>query len=93
MDAKSLDEILTALICQVVTVINLHSLIPILTGYKIDVETYKAKVISYEQKTLKILIEFLKDPHKNVSEKALQFIPTKQIKRVTMSKNERFITI
>lgn len=93
MDAKSLDEILTALTGQVVTVINLHSFIPILTGYKIDEETYRAKVISYEQKTLKILIEFIKDPRKKVLEKALQFIPAKQIKRVTMSKNERFITI
>lgn len=93
MDAKSMNDILQALMGQVVTVVNPQSYIPTLTGYKIDVETYKAKVVSYEDNTLKVLTEYMRDPHKKVKEKVYQFVPREQIKRVTVSQTERFITL
>ena len=93
MDAKSLKEILQALTGQVVTIVNPQSYIPTLTGYKIDVETYKAKIISFEDDTLKILTEYLRDPHKKLKEKVYQFVPREQVKRVTVSQSERFITL
>jgi hypothetical protein len=93
MDAKTIDEVCKALIGQVVTIINPQSYIPTLTGYKIDVQTYKAKVLGYESHTLKILTEYISDPHKKVKEKAFQFIPGQQIRRVTISQSERFISL
>lgn len=93
MDAKSINEVCTSLIGQVVTVINPQSFITTLTGYKIDVQTYKAKVVSYEDHTLKILTEYMSDPHKKVKEKAFQFIPGQQIRRITISQSERFISL
>lgn len=93
MDAKSMEEICKVLIGQVVTVVNPQSYIPTLTGYKIDVEAYKAKVISYEGDTLKILTEYLRDPHKKVKEKVFQFVHIGNIRRVTISQSERFITL
>lgn len=93
MDAKSMHDILHALMGQVVTVVNPQSYIPTLTGYKIDVETYKAKIVSYEDNTLKVLTEYMRDPHKKVKEKVYQFVPREQIKRVTVSQTERFITL
>jgi hypothetical protein len=93
MDTKSLDEILSNLIGTVVMVINLESYRSTLTGYKVEPETYKAKIMSYEDGTLKLLIEYLRDPRKKVKEKAYQFVPLQHIKRVSVSKNERFITI
>lgn len=93
MDAKSMEEVCKALIGQVVTVINPQSYIPTLTGYKIDVQTYKAKIVSFEDKTLKILTEYMSDPHKKVKEKAYQFIPIQQVRRVTVSQSDRFISL
>jgi len=93
MDAKTVDDVCKALEGQIVTVINPQSYIPTLTGYKIDVQTYKAKVVSYEGQTLKILTEYMADPHKKVKEKALQYIPAQQIRRVTISQSERFISL
>lgn len=93
MEAKSVDEVLQALVGQIVTVINPQSYVRTLTGYEIDVETYASKVISYEGKTLKILTEYVRDPHKKAKEKVYQFIPLQQIKRVTISKTEKFITL
>ena len=93
MDPKTMKEACQLLIGQLVTVINLQSYVRSLTGYKVDVETYKAKVLSYEEDTLKIITEYVKDPHKKVKEKVFQFIPLCQIKRVTMSSSEKFIII
>lgn len=93
MDANSINEVCKSLTGQVVTVINPQSYIPTLTGYKIDVQTYKAKVLSYEDGTLKILTEYMSDPHKKVKEKAFQFIPGSQIRRITISQSERFISL
>lgn len=93
MDAKTMDDILTALIGQIIMVINPQSYVRTLTGYEVDVETYNAKVISYEGNTLKILTEYMRDPHKKSKEKVYQFIPLQQIRRVTVSKTERFITL
>ncbi len=93
MDAKSIDEMLKALEGQVVTVINTQSYIRTLTGYKIDVETYKAKIVSYADRSLKILTEYVRDPHKKAKEKVFQFVPIEQVKRVTISQSERFITL
>jgi len=93
MDAKTIEEVCNSLIGQVVTVINPQSYIPTLTGYKIDVQTYKAKVLAYEGDTLKILTEYVSDPHKKVKEKAYQFIPSQQIRRITVSQSERFISL
>lgn len=93
MDSKNLEEILEGLIGQIIIVINPLSYIPTLTGPKIDVNTYKAKVVSCENGILRILIDYLRDPHKNVKEKAYQFVPIDQIKRVMISKTERFVTL
>lgn len=93
MDAKSIHDILTTLQGQVVTVINPQSYVRTLTGYEVDVETYNAKILSYEGETLKVLTEYVKDPHKKAKDKVYQFIPVAQIRRVTVSKSERFITI
>ena len=48
MEAKSMKAVLQALQGQVVTVINPQSFFRTLTGYKVDVETYAAKVVSFE---------------------------------------------
>jgi hypothetical protein len=64
-----------------------------MTGYTISSEVYKAKVVSLENGTIKILTEFLSDPHKKIKEKALQYIPVDQIKRVTISKSDRLISL
>ncbi|MBU0755930.1 MAG: hypothetical protein KJ645_12375 [Planctomycetes bacterium] len=93
MDAKTISEVCKTLVGQVVTVINPQSYIPTLTGYKIDVQTYKAKVIGYDGETLKILTEYMSDPHKRVKEKAYQFVPGQQIRRITISQSERFISL
>jgi hypothetical protein len=89
----SFDEILTGLTGQIVTIINPLSYIPTLTGCKVDTETYKAKVISCENGILKILVEYVSDPRKNIREKAYQFIPIDQIKRIMVSKSERIVTL
>ncbi len=93
MDAKTLGEILNFLVGSVVTIVNPQSYSRTLTGYKIDTEPYKAKVISYEDRTLKILIEYEKDPAKKILEKAYQLIPYEQITRVSVSPTERFIML
>ena len=93
MEANSLDEILQVLVGQLVTVVNPQSYVRTLTGYKIDVETYTAKVMSYEGETMKILTEYVRDPHQKSKDKVYQFIHKDQIKRVTISKNERFLTL
>lgn len=93
MIAKKFEEILGDLIGQVITVVNPQSYIPTLTGYRIDVETYKAKVLSCENGILRILIDYLKDPRKNLKERAFQFIPIDQVKQVMISKNDRFLTL
>jgi len=93
MDPKSMTEAFQFLTGQLVTIINTQSYVRTLTGYKVDVETYKAKIISFEDNTLKILTEFVKDPHKKIKEKIYQFIPVAQIKRVTMSPTEKFVAL
>ena len=93
MDAKTIQEVLNVLSGQLVTVINPQSYIRTLTGYEVDVETYTAKVISFEGDTLKILTEYVRDPHKKAKEKVYQFIPSQQIRRITISKSERFLTL
>lgn len=93
MDARSFQEVLKNWIGQVITVINPSSYIPTLTGFRIDAESYKAKVISTENDTLRILIEFLSNPHKQVKEKAYQYIPIEQIRQVQVSKNDRFVLL
>jgi len=86
-------EILKPLVGQVVTVINPTSYIPTLTGYRIDAETYKAKVLSIEDGTLRILIEFVLDPHKKTKEKAYQYIPIEQVRQVQISNSDKFVMI
>jgi hypothetical protein len=91
MEAKTMEEILKALEGQVVTVVNPESYVRTLTGYKIDMETYPAKIVSYKDGTVKILTEFVRDPHKKEKDKIFQFIRIEQIKRVGVGKAERFI--
>ena len=93
MDAKAFDGILDEWIGQVVTVINPLSYIPTLTGCKVDTEAYKAKIVSCENGILKILVEYLSDPRKKIKEKAFQFIPVDQIKRIMISKSERLLNL
>ena len=93
MDPKTMEDAFKILIGQVITVINTQSYVRTLTGYRVDVEVYKAKVISYEGETLKIITEYVKDPRKKMKEKIYQFIPLAQIKRVTISSTEKFIAL
>lgn len=93
MEAQSFGEVLGGLRGQVVTVVNQTSYIPTLTGFKVDVESYKAKVVSCENGILRILIDYLKDPRRKIKEKAYQIIPLEQIKQVMISKTERLVTI
>ena len=93
MNINPLQDVLRSLVGQVVKVINPQSYIPTITGYKISSEVYKAKVVSLENGTVKILTEVMSDPHKNIKEKALQYIPVDQIKRVTISKSDRLISL
>jgi len=93
MDAKSFQDVLKNWIGQVITVINPSSYIPTLTGFRIDAESYKAKVISTEDNTLRIMIEYLSNPHKKSREKALQYIPIEQIRQVQVSKNDRLVLL
>ena len=93
MEAQNFVEILGGLRGQVVTVVNPQSYIPTLTGYKVDVESYKAKVVSCENGILRILIDYLKDPRRKIKEKAYQIIPIDQIKQVMISKTERLVTL
>jgi hypothetical protein len=93
MDVNTVEEAIKALVGNIVTIINPHSYIRTLTGYKIDAEAYKGKIVSIEQGTVKILTEFTNDPHNNSKEKALQLIPTNQIKRVTISQKAKFLTL
>ena len=93
MDAQSFGEVLCGLRGQVVTVVNQQSYIPTLTGFKVDVESYKAKVVSCDNGILRILIDYLKDPRRKIKEKAYQIIPIEQIKQVMISKTERLVTI
>ncbi|MBU0755873.1 MAG: hypothetical protein KJ645_12085 [Planctomycetes bacterium] len=93
MDTRSFHEVLKTLIGQVITVINPSSYIRTLTGFRIDAETYQAKVISSENGTLRILIETISNPQKNSKEKAYQYIPIEQIKHVQVSKSERHLML
>lgn len=91
MDAKTMEDVLKALEGQVITIINPESYVRTLTGYKMDMETYAAKIISFEAGTLKILTEFMRDPQKKEKEKIFQFIQIDKIKRIGISKKDRFI--
>lgn len=91
MEAKSMKDILKALEGQIVSVVNPQSYVRTLTGYSLDVETYNAKVMSFENDTLKLLTEYLREPHKKVKDKGFQFIHLNQVKRVGVSKTEKFI--
>ena len=91
--AASLETILTKLIGQVITVINPQTYTPTLTGYKIDSSAYKAKVISCDNGILRLLVDYLSDPRKKVTEKAQQFVPVDQIKRILISKTQRIVTL
>ncbi len=88
---STLEEALKALEGQVVTVVNPHSFMQTLTGLKIDTEAYPAKIISFTGDTLKILTEFVRNPQKQEKEKVYQFIKTHQIKRIGVSKAERYL--
>ncbi len=89
----ALDELLSGLTGHIVTVINPQSYTPTLTGYKIDASAYKAKVVSCEKGILKVMMDYLSDPHKKLKERAYQFIPTTWIKRVMISKSEKLISL
>lgn len=93
MEAKTMEDVLTALTGQVVTVVNPQSYIRTLTGYTIDVDTYNAKLVSFEEGTVKLLTQYEQDPHKKVKERAFQFIHLDQIKRIGISKTEKFIFV
>jgi len=89
----ALEKILAKLTGQVITVINPQTYTPTLTGYKIDSAACKAKVISCENGILRLLVEYLSDPRRKVTEKAQQFVPVDQIKRIMISKSERILTL
>ena len=91
MEAKSMKEILKALEGQIVSVVNPQSYVRTLTGYSLDVETYNAKVVSFENDTLKLLTEYLHDPRTKTKAKGFQFIHIDNVKRVGVSKTEKFI--
>jgi hypothetical protein len=93
MDFNTVEEAIKALIGKVVTIINPYSYITTLTGYKIDAEAYRGKIVSIEEGTVKIVTEFIKDPQKEIKAKALQLIPVNHIKRVSISPNEIFLTV
>jgi hypothetical protein len=86
-----MEEVFKTLVGKVVTVVNPESYIRTLTGFTIDKETYNGKVISYEEGTLKLFIEYIYDPHKKIKEKMFEFIHVDHIKRVAISKPERLI--
>jgi hypothetical protein len=89
----SLEEILGSLVGQVITVINPQTYTPTLTGYKIDSSAYRAKVMSCENGILRLLFEFLCDPHRKTKEKAQQFVPVDQVKRVMISPKLKLVTL
>lgn len=91
MEAQTMEETLKALEGQVVTVINPQSFVMTLTGEKIDMETYPAKIMTFKDGTLKILTEFVRDPKTKDKEKIFQFIKTEHVKRVGISKSEKFL--
>jgi len=93
MNTSTFDEILGGLIGKIVTVINPQCYTPTLTGYKIDAEAYKAKVVSCENGILRLLTEYLCNPREKIREKAYQFIPVDQIKRIMISKRERLLNL
>lgn len=93
MNTDALDQILSNLSGNIVTVVNPQSYTPTLTGYKIDASAYKAKVVSCEKGILKLLMDYLSDPHKKVKERAYQFIPVNWIKRVMISKSDKLISL
>jgi hypothetical protein len=91
VEAKTIADVLTALEGQIVTVVNPQSYTRTLTGYRVDVETYNAKVISFTDGCLKMLTEYVPDPHKKVKEKVYQFVGLENIKRLGISKTEKFV--
>ena len=93
MNSRSFHAVLKTLIGQVITVINPSSYIPTLTGFRIDAETYQAKVISTEGDTLRILIDYISNPQNKAKEKAYQYIPIDQIKHVQVSKTARHVML
>jgi hypothetical protein len=93
MDTGTFNDLLKTLIGQVITVINPHSYIPTLTGFRIDAETYKAKVLSTENGTLRVLIEYISNPREQTKEKAFQYIPIKQIRHVQVSNSEKLLML
>jgi hypothetical protein len=93
MDIKSFDEILQGMIGQIVTVINPQCYTPTLAGYRINSEAYKAKILACDNGILRLMIDYLNNPHKNTHERACQYIPVEQIKRVMISKSERLVNL
>ena len=91
MEAKTMAEVLSAMEGKIVTIINPESYIRTLTGYKIDMETYNAKIVSFKVDTLQIMTEFTRDVHKKEKDRIFQFIRIERIKRLGLSKTERFI--
>jgi|GEM_PF-2410391 len=93
MNTNKWEKILAGMLGHSITVVNPQRYTPTLTGYKIEPEAYKARVVSCEDGILKLLTSFLCDPHKKTKEKAFQFVPIDQIKRVMISESQRLVTL
>jgi len=89
----SMEDILNSLVGHVVTVLNPQTYIRTITGYKIDSTTYKAKAISCKEGILRLATEYVSDPHSKEREKAQQFVPVDQIKRIMISKSLKLLTL
>ena len=89
----SMEDVLHGLVGHVITVINPQTFTPTLAGYKIDSSAVKAKVLSCENGLLRLLTEFLSDPHRKVKEKAQLFVPVAHVKRVMVSQSTKLLTL
>lgn len=88
---RSFEEILRSLLGQTVTVVNPESYEHAPVGYQLKAAFYKAKLAALGNDYLTLLTEHKKAGKDGGKEVVKQFLPFARVKRISLTKTERFI--
>lgn len=86
-------EVLQKLVGKVVLIVNPESYRKTPIGFSIEKETYRAKIRALHEDCLEVRCEFVTDPRRGTKEVTAQFIPVRQIKRISVGQSDRYIHI
>ena len=92
-DDKMFDEILKSLLGKTITIVNPESYEDAPVGHQIRAGYYRAKLTGMGQDFLTVMTEYVHTGRETSKEPVKQFIPTRQVKRVSVMKSEILLHI